>query len=267
MTKTTAKSRKSKPVHIPVWGLVVMLLVAVALWIGSLFAVEFFPYDWFSLHVGDSLESRNFVGTAMNLSGVLVSALAFAGLIYNVYLQRMQLRAALEEAKAGESARLQEKIEERWFLLLKRLPEIEVSREHHSLYLHGAVIRLRSAISDAKQTDPPTFLDAEFFRNCLLGWSKWSDFSPSLVETFGGLGELWMRSDANEQGFLDDSLAAFVTETQLQHATVEAVAKGNTSALRVIRHSSLLNIFVENETRELVETTIDEVLSALETCA
>jgi hypothetical protein len=242
-----------------------MILVAVAIWIGSLFAVEFFPYDWFFLHVGNSLENRNFVGAAMNLSGVLISALAFAGLIYTVSLQRMQLRAALEEAKAGESERLQEKIEERWFLLLKLLPEIEVSGEpgdYQGVYLRGAVGRLQAAISDAKRMDPSALLDAEFCRQ----WSEVKDFSPRLVETFGALGELRTRSDANEQRFLDNSLAAFVTEEQVQQGTVEALAKGNTSALRLIRHSGLLNIFVENEFREFVETTIDTVLGALESC-
>jgi hypothetical protein len=60
-----------------------------------------------------------------------------------------------------------------------------------------------------------------------------------------------------------------VTQEQVDHATVEAFTRGNTSALRLIRHSGLLNIFVENKhkTRELVERNIDAVLGDLETCA
>jgi hypothetical protein len=45
-TQAAPTSRKPTPVRIPLWGLIAMLLAAVALWIGSLFAVRFLPYEY-----------------------------------------------------------------------------------------------------------------------------------------------------------------------------------------------------------------------------
>jgi hypothetical protein len=167
----------------------------------------------------------------------------------------------MQEAKAGETIRLQEKIEERWFLLLKRLQGIKVD-QGEKLYLDGIALRLQAQMSDAKRENPTRILDLDFFRASILDSGAIDGFSPGLVETFGALGELRMRSDEKEQPLLDDSLAAFVTEKQVEQGIVQAIARGNTSALRVIRDSGLLNIFVGDQERTIVDQTIIVILNA-----
>jgi hypothetical protein len=215
-----------KKVRVPVIGLASMLFVSVAIWLGGIGAVKFrrFPFDW--------LGSTN-----------------------------LQLRTTLEEAKASETVRLQEKIEERWFLLVRRLQDIKVDQTE-KLYLHGLALRLQFQIKDAKNEDPNAILDMDFFRTSVLDSGIVGEFSPGLVETFGALGELRMRSDRNEQHFLDDSLAAFITEKQVERGIAEAIARGNTNALRLIRDSGLLSNFVGDEERAIVDQTIILILNA-----
>jgi hypothetical protein len=245
--------------HFPFGGLALILL-AVALWIGGIAEIKFnrFPFDWLG---STTLAQMGQLGSALNVVGVLVSALAFAGLIYTVALQRIQLRTALQEAKAAETIRFREKIEERWFMLLHRLQGIQMIQTE-KLYLHGVALRLQFQMKDAKQEDPTTLLDLDFFRTSILNSGAIDVFSPGLVETFGALGELRMRSDEKEQPLLDNSLAAFVTEKQVEQGIVQAIARGNTNALRVIRDSGLLSIFVGNEERPIVDQTIILILNA-----
>ena len=73
-------------------AVVIILLIAALVWVAAILMVRFFPFEL--LGFGDKPEEKALAGEAVNLSGLVVSTLAFAALIYTVWLQRLQLQAA-----------------------------------------------------------------------------------------------------------------------------------------------------------------------------
>jgi hypothetical protein len=76
-------------------AVVIVLLIAVLVWAAAILMVKFFPFEF--LGFGDKPEQKAWAGEAVNLSGLVVSALAFAALIYTVWLQRLQLQATTRD--------------------------------------------------------------------------------------------------------------------------------------------------------------------------
>ena len=93
------------------------------------------------------------LSTGIGLGNSLISVLAVILVVGN-YHRQQQLT-------------IQEKIEERWFLLLKRLQTIEVPEQlaQDDRDLAGVLRRLKSQISDQARENPNQRLTLDFFKD------------------------------------------------------------------------------------------------------
>jgi Family of unknown function (DUF6338) len=76
-------------------AVVIVIVIAALVWAAAILMVKFFPFEF--LGFGDKPEQKAWAGEAVNLSGLVVSALAFSALIYTVWLQRSQLQATTRD--------------------------------------------------------------------------------------------------------------------------------------------------------------------------
>lgn len=134
------------------WLAIGMFIFVVVAWVGSIYGISYFVSHHDSDHLDSLLARQGQFGDQFGAVNALFSGLAFAALIYTIYLQRIEIKQTQDEMKSQNETLTLQRFENTFFKLLGNYSDSQ-PRDFYNTAYHSFFDGYSRNINNNQQTE------------------------------------------------------------------------------------------------------------------